>query len=693
MANEKYIVRDISWLSFNERVLQEAADPETPLIERLKFLGIFSSNLDEFFRVRVATIKRMAAAGKKARALIGDYPEEILNDIQHIVLEQQDRIDIIFQDILRELRTRGIFLVNETQLTPAESDFAREYFHGEVRARLFPLMLDYLDSFPELDDHSIYLAVRLLKKETSEKPRHSLIAVPSDVLSRFVVLPRNDGEVRIILLDDIIRVGLEDIFSSFDFRIFDAYTIKLTRDAELDIEDDITISFMENISKSLKKRERGAPVRFVYDARIPEPFLKSLMRRLKLSTTDTQVPGGRYHNLKDFMGFPAVGKPDLRYAPLPSLPHPDLGSHGSVMAVMRNKDILLNYPFHTFNHFIDLLREASIDPKVVSIKISLYRLARNSNVVNALINAARNGKQVMVVMELQARFDEKANIYWADRMMEEGVKLLYGVPDLKVHAKLLLITRREQGNLMNYVNVSTGNYNEATARIYSDHSYFTTDKRISDEVEKTFRFFERNYRTASYEHLLVAPFSMRDGLCELIDREKHNAKKGRPAWIRLKLNSLSDTRMIDKLYSASQAGVKIEMIIRGICCLVPGVPGLSENISAISIVDRFLEHSRIFAFCNNNQPKYFISSADLMDRNLDRRVEIICPIYDNQIQNELAAFLDLQFRDSVKARVLDGTGENRYRRLSGQEPVRSQLALYEMHKAKYDNGKKKREGK
>jgi len=692
MSNGRYINREISWLSFNERVLQEAADPETPLIERLRFLGIFSSNLDEFFRVRVATIKRMAAAGKKVSALVGEYPVEILNDIQHIVLEQQDRIDIIFEDILRELRNRGIFLVSETQLTKAESEFAREFFHNEVRARLFPLMIDYLDSLPVLDDHSIYLAVRLLKKETSAKPRHALIEVPSGVLSRFVVLPRREGEVRIILLDDIIRAGLEDIFSTFDFKIFDAYTIKLTRDAELDIEDDITISFMENISKSLKKREHGVPVRFVYDARIPEPFLKSLMRRLKLTNTDTQVPGGRYHNLKDFIGFPAVGHPELRYAPLPVLQHPDLGPNVSVMSVMRNRDLLLNYPYHTFTHFIDLLREASIDPKVVSIKISLYRLARNSNVVNALINAARNGKLVTVVMELQARFDEKANIYWADRLIEEGVKLLYGVPDLKVHAKLLLITRREQGGLVNYVNVSTGNYNEATAKVYSDHSFFTTDPRITGDVEKIFRFFERNYRTASYDHLLVAPFFMRDRFCELIDREKRNARKGRPAWIRLKLNNLQDNRMIDKLYGAGQAGVKIEMIVRGVCSLVPGVPGLSENISAISIVDRYLEHSRIFAFCNNDKPLYFLSSADLMDRNLDRRVEIICPIYDPNIQAELAAFLDVQFRDSVKARVLDGTRENRYRRISGQAPVRSQLALHEMYKAKSDHGKNRKEG-
>lgn len=678
MPLSRFINREISWLSFNERVLQEAADPSTPLIERIKFLGIFSSNLDEFFRVRVATIKRMASAGKKARALMGDYPAEILNEIQQIVLRQQAKIDIIFEDILRELRERDIHLVSEIQLTPPESAFVRDYFNREVRPRLFPLMIDYLEQFPTLNDHSIYLAVRLLKEESSAKPRHALIEVPSDVLPRFVVLPGRDSQVRIILLDDIIRVGLEDIFSMFGFKIFDAYTIKLTRDAELDIEDDITISFLENISKSLKKRERGAPVRFVFDSRIPEQFLKTLMRKLKLGSTDTQVPGGRYHNLKDFMNFPSVGQPALRYEPLPPMQHPDLAGTGSMFEVMRRKDILLHYPSHTFNHFIDLLREASIDPKVESIKISLYRLARNSNVVNALINAARNGKSVTVIMELQARFDEKANIFWADRLAEEGVKLLYGVPDLKVHSKVLLISRREKGGLASYVNISTGNYNEATARIYSDHSFYTTDRRIAADVEKIFRFFERNYRTASYDHLLVAPFFMRDRLNELIKKEIRNASKGREAWITLKMNTLSDDGMIGKLCEAGRAGVKIDLIVRGACCLVTDAADLKGNIRAWSIVDRFLEHSRILVFCNGGDPKYFISSADMMDRNLDRRVEVICPIYDPRIKAELACFLDLQRRDNVKARVLDSRRENLYRRTPPEPEVRAQTDYYRL---------------
>jgi polyphosphate kinase len=678
----KYINRDISWLSFNERVLQEAADPVTPLIERFKFLGIFSSNLDEFFRVRVATNKRMVKAGRRAVELLGENPRDILNSIQQIVLSQQEKFDGIYGSILKELEKRKIFIIDDTQLTPEQGAYVRTFFQNEVRPRLVPIMTDDLERFPVLDDHSIYLAVRLLKHEDTTGGKHAIIEVPDEVLPRFVVLPSSDGSVHVILLDDVIRVGLESIFSMFGFKIFEAYTIKLTRDAELDIEDDITISFLEKVSKSLKKRESGIPVRFIFDGRIPQDFLKRLIKKNNLSATDTLIPGGRYHNFKDFMNFPAVGSPDLRYPALPPLAHPDIDPKAPLLSLIREKDILLHYPYQSFNYLIDLLREASIDPKVASIKISLYRLARNSNVVNALINAVRNGKAVTVVMELQARFDEEANIYWTDKLREEGVRLLYGVPDLKVHAKLLLISRREKGRLVNYANVSTGNFNEATARIYSDHSLCTADERITGEVDKIFRFFERNYKVSAYDSLIVSPFFMRKKLHGLINTEIKNARKGRKARILLKLNSLSDREMIDHLYEAGQAGVKVDLIVRGLCSLVPGVKGLSENIRAISIVDRFLEHTRIFVFHNGGDERYFISSADWMERNLDRRIEVICPIYDAGIKDELRQFLEIQLDDSTKARVLDAAQDNHYRQEPGAQPVRAQMSLYSHMKSR-----------
>ncbi|MFH1070949.1 MAG: polyphosphate kinase 1, partial [Candidatus Glassbacteria bacterium] len=593
-----FIPREIAWLSFNARVLQEARDERTPLIERIKFLGIFSSNLDEFFRVRVATLKRMVKAGKKARALIGEAPEKVLDEVQQIVFHQQNEFESTYQEILKALAEKKIYIINENQLTDDQEDFVKRYFHQTVRPSLFPLMLDNLINIPMLDDHSIYLAVRMQKAPDSRSAKHALIEVPADTISRFLVLPHRGDDTHIILLDDVIRAGLKALFAQFDCTVFEAYTIKLTRDAALDIDDDLTMSFLEKVSKGLKKREKGTPVRFVFDARLPDSLLKVLIKKKIISVTDTLIPGGKYHNFKDFINFPSVGSQQLRYEAFTPAPHEDFFKKKSLLSVIREKDVLLQFPYQSFNHLIDLLREASIDPKVESIKISLYRLAKNSNVVNALINAARNGKAVTVVMELQARFDEQANIYWTDVLRDEGVRILYGVPDLKVHAKLLLITRREDGKLISYCNISTGNFNESTARLYTDHSFCTADKRITGEVEEVFEFFEKNYMTGSYKHLLVSPFHMRKRLLKLIRQEVKNAKKGKPARILIKTNHISDRELVDSLYEASQGGVRIDLILRGVCSVVPGVKGLSENIHAISIIDKFLEHSRIWLFHN-----------------------------------------------------------------------------------------------
>ena len=674
--NKTFINREISWLSFNERVLQEAADPVTPLIERIKFLGIFSSNLDEFFRVRVASVKRLVLAGKKVKALIGDSPEDILSEIQSIVLQQQKKFNEVYKNILHELETRNIFIVDEKHLSSEQETYVRHFFREEVRPTLVPVMLENIAEFPVLKDHAIYLAVCLKKSNNNRGERHAIIEVPTDVVSRFLVLPKMDDRVYVMLLDDVIRLGLKQIFSMFKFDVFHSFTIKLTRDAELDIDDDITTSFFEKMSKSLKQRKKGSPVRFIYDSRIPKDFLKLLTKKNRIISTDALIPGDRYHNFKDFMSFPRVGSPDMLYENLPPLPHKDIKPDSSLFNIIRKKDILLHFPYHSFHYVIDLLREAAIDPKVVSIKMTLYRVAKNSNIINTLIRAARNGKSVTVVMELQARFDEAANIYWTDKLREEGVTIIHGVPNLKVHSKLCLIRRKEKRASVYYANIGTGNFNENTARIYSDHSLFTSDIRITKEIKKVFDFFENNYKTSVYSHLVISPFTTRKKLNALISKEMKNAGDGKKAYIIVKANSLVDSQLIEKLYEASNAGVKIDLIIRGQCSLIPGVKGMSENITAISIVDRFLEHSRIFVFCNDGDEQYYISSCDWMNRNLDRRIEATCPIYDKKIQGELRDFLNIQLSDNTKARILNEARDNAYKKEPGKPPVRAQIDFY-----------------
>jgi polyphosphate kinase len=675
---KRSINREISWLSFNGRVLQEAADETTPLIDRVKFLGIYSNNLDEFFRVRVATLKRLTAVEKKARAIIGDKPTKVLHAIQEIVIRQTREFDEIYRDILARLESHHIFLVNEKQLNPAQERFVASYFDKEVRSALIPVMFENVRQFPPLKDHSIYLAVLMSKGGEKAKSHHALIEVPTDILPRFVVLPPRDGGADIILLDDVIRYGLKDIFAPFDYKKFEAWTIKLTRDAEIDLDDDITVSFLEKISKGIRQRKKGDPVRFVYDSTIPKDFLSLILRRLKLKDQDSTIPGGRYHNFKDFMNFPNIGLPPLVYESFPPLLHKEIDPSRSFFTAIREKDILLQFPYHSFDHVIDLLREAAIDPRVTTIKMTLYRVARNSKVVNALINAARNGKSVTVVLELQARFDEEANICWADRLKEEGVRVIHGLPNFKVHAKLCLIIRAEKGGLTYYANVGTGNFHEGTARVYSDLSLFTSDPRIAGEVLKVFAILESVLKMESFKHLIVSPFSLRAKLVKFINKEIANAREGREAYIIMKMNSLVDLRMAEKLYEASQAGVNIRLIVRGMCTLIPGIEGMSERISVISIVDRFLEHARVFVFCNDSDPLYYLSSADLMSRNLDRRIEVVCPVYDPSIQKELRAILDIQFADNVRARITDQEQANHYLRAPDKEPVRTQFATYDL---------------
>jgi polyphosphate kinase len=672
--SKTYIPKEISWLSFNERVLQEAENKEVPLIERFKFLGIYSNNLDEYFRVRVATLRRLSQFGANSKDILGYSSKATLKKIQEIVLEQNTKFEKIYSGLLQELAKHKIHIINEKELSHEQAEFVRDYFMKEVRNRLMPFLIEQNTRLPNLIDDAIYLSISLSKKGSSKR-RFALLEIPTEVLPRFLVLPEKDEEKFVIFLDDIIRFGLKDIFFIFDFDEISAYTIKLTKDAEFEIVDDISETYAEKISRSLQQRKHGTPVRFIYDRKMPGEMLKTLTKLLKFGPDDVIIPGERYHNFKDFMRFPYLGKKKFYYEPLKSVPHRDIQPGKSILSAINKKDIMLFFPYHPFDHFIDLLREASIDPYVVSIQITLYRLARNSSVINALMNAVRNGKKVTTVVELQARFDEEANILWGNKLMEEGVKVIYGVPGLKVHAKLCLITRTKNDVTQRYAAIGTGNFNEDTARIYTDHLLLTNEKKITNEVFKAFNFFNVNYRKDNYYHLVLSPYLLRNKMTLLIDNEIKNAKAGKKAYIYLKLNNITDFEIINHLYEASQAGVIIRMIIRGMFSLVTGIKDVSENIKAIGIVDRFLEHTRFMIFCNGGEEECYISSADLMTRNIEHRIEVTCPVFDKNIRNELKQIFEIQWSDNVKARKLDPALSNKFVK-PGKKNIRSQEEVY-----------------
>jgi len=684
MPNDKNLInREVSWLHFNERVLQEAMDPKNPLIERLKFLGIFSNNRDEFFRVRVASIKRLMDVEKVKNDHFNYNPRSLFKEILSIVEQQEKRFTDTFYSLREEMTKYNIIFLDETNLDKKQGVFVQQFFNSEVRPFLFPIMLKKLVNPDTIHDGSIYLVV-LMKDTSGEMEDNSaLIMVPSDDISRFVTLPSETEKKYIIFLDDVIRFCLGEIFRPFGYDSFEAFTIKFSRDAELDIDDDVSKSFVELMTESIKKRKKGAPVRFVYDKRIPEDLFILLTKRLGITEIDTLRGGGRYHNFKDFMSFPQVRPKTLFYPKMPPLKHKLLPHNVSILSVIRKRDIMLHYPYQSFQYIVDLLREAAIDPQVRAIKMTFYRAARNSNVINALINAARNGKNVTVFLEIQARFDEEANIYWAERLSEEGVKMIKTLPGFKVHAKLLLIRRKEEGENIYYANISTGNFNESTAKVYADESLLTANQDIAREVNTMFHIFEAPYNPPKFKHLLVAPYYLRDKFISLLNSEIKNAKAGKEAWVILKMNSLVDKKIARKLYQASQAGVKVKLNCRGICVIKPGIKGLSDNIEIISIVDRFLEHSRVFVFANAANPKYFLGSADWMVRNFDHRFEVITPVYDKHIQEELMDIINIQLADNVKARYINGEPNNVYRQKNKNEPVRAQFKIYDYLKEKY----------
>ncbi len=684
----RYIDREKSWLAFNARVLQEAADETVPLLDRLRFLGIFSNNLDEFFRVRFAAVRRLSLSGVSGEKLLGGITaQQLVKDITEIVIQQQSESLRILNIIEKELEKENIYIINEKEVTREQENFIKDFFIQKVSPALVTIILNDLAEFPLLKDTSGYLAVKLVMNKAVTSPddktkrevRYAVIEFPKTI-NRFVVLPSNREKQYVMLLDNVIRYNLSSIFNIFDYKSVHAHMIKITRDAELDIDSDMSKSMLEKIGQGVKDRRIGEPVRFVYDQKIGKDTLKFFLHHMGIESTDSIIPGGRYHNRRDYMSFPNLGRFDLLYSPNSPLPVDGLSLEGSILQKIAQKDYLVNAPYQSFSYVIKFLREAALDPKVTSIKITLYRLAKNSQIISSLINAAKNGKKVIVQIELQARFDEASNISYAEQMQTEGIELIFGIKGLKVHSKICVIDRIEEGKLKRYGLISTGNFNENTAHIYTDVTLFTCHQQILKDVTKIFEFFDVNYRVHRYKHLIVSPHYTRARFYRLIDREIANAQAGKVAYINLKMNSLSDFPIIDKLYDASNAGVKIKLQIRGICSLIPGVKGMSENIQAISIVDNFLEHTRVYIFGNEGDPEVYISSADFMRRNLDGRVEVTCPIYDQDIKNQLIDTFNTGWKGNVKARIHSENLANKYRVRGDKAIFRAQVETYNYYR-------------
>lgn len=677
-----FLNREISWLYFNERVLQEAADETVPLIERIKFLSIFSSNLEEFYRVRVATMTRLANLNDKAKELLGFNPKKVLGEIKNIVVKHERRFETLFQEILiHELAQKRIFILNETQLNVTRGEFVKAHFIDKILSNLVPIMIDLDKPFPELKDRYLYFFVRLTKKDVKKNEKYALIELPEN-LPRFLVLPETNGLKFIILAEDIIKYCLDDIFYVFNYDQLEAFSIQLTRDAELDIDKNVSDKFIEELKSSLEKRRKGKPMRLLYDTEMPFEMLGVLVNKMKIAA-ENLMSGNRYHRFGDFIDFPNVGTKDLEYPAMIPLKVSGLHRTESIFNKLAGKDYLVNLPYQSYDYIILFLREAAIDPKVIEINITLYRLAENSKVINALINAAKNGKVVNCLVELKARFDEKANIFWTNRLEEEGVNVNYGLTDYKVHSKICLVKRIEKDKAVYYANLATGNFNEKTARIYCDHSIFTAKKEITSDLVKLFNALNKRTIVKGFKHLIVSPLETRNKFYALINREIRNAKSGKPAYLIFKVNSLADEGIVAKLYEASNAGVKISLIVRGICCLVPGVAGYSENISVISIIDKFLEHARVFIFGNDGKELMYLSSADLMTRNFEHRVEVGFPVLDKDVKQEIREMIEFQLQDNVKARDITKLNNNKYHKNRSKIKIRAQVQTYNYLKNKH----------
>lgn len=661
--------RELSWLSFNERVLYEALDSNVPVLERLRFLGIYSNNLDEFFRVRVATLHRLI--GSKSNVVLGYSPQKILHEIYQKLIEDEVIFQSAFDDIQKELKKKGIVFLDDVRLSAENLFWAKNHFVKHIRGAISPLLFRDDLRFPILKDKSIYLAVKLIQRD--RKVVYSLIEVPTDFFSRFIEVPSHTKNVhQVILLEDLIRINLKEIYKVFDIQEIKAYTIKMTRDAELDLDNDFSKTDVAYFSKKLSQRKRGAPVRFIADKDIPQDLLQFLLTKNRISRQNVLL-SDRFHNFKDFMRFPNFGIPNLNYPSIDPIIQKRLESSKTILSAIESRDVVLMYPYQSFDYLLDFLRESSINPDVTEIKMSLYRLSRKSQIVNILMNAVKNGKKVLVVLEITARFDEENNIFWANQMREEGIQVIYGHPDYKVHAKMVYVKKRSQGKITEYANISTGNFNEVTADIYSDIALFTSRKILTREISQVFDFLEYS-KIPKPKYLLVAPFNMRERLLEKIEREIRNKKRGAKAHIIWKANSLVDDQIIDKLYEASTYGVQVDIIVRGICCL----PTQKSNphFFAMSIIDKFLEHSRVYYFFNKGDEECYISSADIMVRNLDYRVELACPIMDSLEIKKIKKFLSIQLQDTVKGRIQNANMSNPRNTLHKSKNIRSQDEIY-----------------
>jgi polyphosphate kinase len=686
MSNFPSVHRDLSWLSFNYRVLQEAKDPAVPLLERLKFLAIYSSNLDEFFRVRVASIRNLKKAGKKTKASLDFDPGELLKEIYRTVNRQQEEFSAIYeQQIVHELKRHHIHILRRLELNDEQRTWVETYFNDNLLPYVMPVLLLKKRILPFLANANIYLSIHLRdRKRPLSESAFAIVRIPSDLFPRFVALPSENNRHDLILLDDIVRHNVSFLFPGY--KIEDTYSIKLTRDAELYIDDEYSGDLMAKVKASLLKRQVGPPSRFVFDREIPLEMLNYLQDTFDLGKNE-MLPEGRYHNNFDFFKFPDFGLAHLKYKNIPPLPHPELSGVEDLFAVIKEGDRLIHFPYQSYDPVIEFFEHAANDPTVTHIKVIQYRVAKHSRILNALIHAIQMGKQVSVFVEIKARFDEAANLEWGEKLQKAGARVYYSFPGLKVHSKLALIRREENGKAQLYAYLSTGNFHEDTAKIYGDFGLFTVDPRLTGDISQVFRILE-NIKSdeIKFEHLLVGKHNLRPGLYALIDREVAAAKKGLPASMIIKLNSIEDQEMILKLYAASNAGVKIRMIVRGICCLVPGIKGFSENIEVISIVDRFLEHARVMVFHNGGDEEVYLSSADWMERNLSYRIETTFPIYDPVLKKEIIDILQLQLNDNVRARIIDRYNLNEYRKVATDIPLRSQIETYFRHKRILDKG-------
>ena len=671
-----YVDRDVSWMYFNHRILQEAWRKEVPLLERVSFLGIYSNNLDEFFRVRMAAISRVAELKGKDVASESREAADLFHRISSMDTRLSEEYATCVRNVTRSLDDNNIRIVDEKSIDTEQQHYVKCIFRKKISGFISPVWLSRLNGFSEESDSHIYLAVELSGPEM--KTDYAVIELPTSTCGRFLTLPDRDGVNYVIYLDDVVRYCLPMIFPGMGYTDFKAYSFKFTKDAEIEIDNDMHAGPMEKIAKAVKSRKKGAALRVLYDGDMPQMLLRQLMRKLRLDKLDTVQSTGKYQNHKDFMSFPSQCRKDLKYPDWPAVIPPELKRTDSLMQLISEKDRFVHVPYQTFDYVIRLLQEAAVSKNVKSIKITLYRLAKNSKIAEALMCAARNGKKVTAVVELMARFDESSNISYSRKMHESGVTVVPGVEGLKIHSKIALITLK---NGRNIAIVGTGNFHEGNAKVYTDYFMMTANPKVVDNVAKVFDIIKRPYRTQTFEHMLASPFNMRETFYDLIANETANAKKGKEAWIKIKINHITDEEMVRRLYKASQAGVKIDMLVRGNCSLVTGVKGVSENISIAGIIDRYLEHSRIFIFCNGGKMRYFMGSADWMPRNLDRRIEVVTEIFDPDLQADLMRTVEYGLRDNVQARVVDGSGRNEIRKIEGEtEPFRSQEELYKAYR-------------